>query len=193
MQIIERKLQERHDMARAARPDDRIVNPLAVDPKGHIPLYRNVAEKRAAYNLALDRHEFAYIDSQNYVRLGTHGAEFNDVEYIAGLWRVQTKLGCDVIQIQDKEFVLLDRLNRKEHTDFEFYNAASVTWWAYGQTCGLTPDYIIAKYETNRGTFYAYGCRLTDQNALSKARAHLAGKLFEAYQDIIALDAGRQK
>ena len=90
-------------------------------------------------------------------------------------------------------FVLLKKLDRKEHTNFVYYNAASVDWGAYGLSSNFEPDFIIAKYETNRGTFYSYRCTITDKDALANARAHLAGKVLEVYQDVIDAEIRKSK
>lgn len=83
----------------------------------------------------------------------------------------------------DRQFVLLNKLNRTENTDFEYYAAARID--SDGQHSSLDPYYIVAKYKTGRGTFYAYGCKITDSDALASARAHLAVRVYDAYQDMI--------
>ena len=167
-------------------PDDAIMNPLSE--------FKTVAEKRAAYNRALDNHENVLVSFGSTIPLGGEGAKFNDIEHVGGLWRKQCAFEHDTIIVQDKEFVLLNKLERQEHTGFEFYNAASVTWNAMGKQCAFRPSYIIAKRETNRGVFYAYGCYITEgKNALSKARSHLACKLFDVFQDVFEAEMCPQK
>ncbi|MBP5485228.1 MAG: hypothetical protein J6Y07_00775 [Alphaproteobacteria bacterium] len=177
----------------AGNPDDKITNPLAISEQGCKPLYKNIEEKRAAFEWAVDYEDaVAWIDGKP-VPLGGPGAELNDVEYVAGLWRVQNKEQYDTISVQEREFVLLDRLTRTEHTNFEYYSAAHVGWTGCGRSCDNKPGYIIGKYETGRGTFYAYGCQWADgsKEALATARAHLAGQVVLAYQDLIIADTIR--
>ena len=176
----------------AGDSDDKITNPCAIDDRGTVPLYRNIEEKRIAFELSVESEGTddakAWTGFKTWIPLGGPGAELNDVEYIAGLWRVQNKEHYKTINIQDKDFVLGDKLNRTEHTHFEFYQARSVGWGGCGQFCDEKPDYVVAKYETGRGTFYAYGCKITDSDALATARAHLAGQIYMAYKDLIDAD-----
>lgn len=165
---------------------DMILNPLSN--------FKTVAEKRLAFNRALDNKETALINDRDSVPLGTPDTGFNDVDCVGGLWRKQYKFPHKTVMIQDKEFVLLNKLERQEHTGFEFYNASSVVWTAMGKHCDFQPNFIIAKRKTNRGTFYAYGCYITEgKNALSKARSHLACKLFDVFQDVFEAEMGIQK
>ena len=172
----------------AGSSDDKITNPLAIDDRGSKPLYTNIEEKRIAFKLAVENGMYAYTGSGECIPLGGPGVELNDVEYIAGLWVVQNKKHFDSVNVQEQNFVLLDQLDRKEHTHFEFYSAASVNWGRYGLACNLKDkDYIVSKYETRRGTFYGYGCQLLDgrKKALATARAQLAMQVYIAYKDSI--------
>ncbi len=174
--------------------DDKITNPCAIrDPKYDYgsAIYSTVAEKRAIFNREVDNGTKALlVGGQETIPLGAPGAGFNDVEYVAGLWRVQNKVHYDTINVQERDFTLLDRLNRTEHTNFEYYSAAQVGWTGWGCACDNNPGYIIGKYETGRGTFYAYGCQWADgpKKALATARAHLAGQVYLAYKDLIIAD-----
>jgi len=181
--ILQRLSDERYRPS----PDDRIINTELSD-------FKTVAEKRAAYNKGLDNQDIVLLPGGGTTLLGSEGAKFNDVDFLGGLWRVQQPFdsrGYPVITIYDNKnkkdlrFVLLQKLDRQEHTNFVYYNAASVIWGAHGLSCSFEPTYIIAKYATNRGLFYSYRCKLTDSNALENARAHLAGNVLAAYQDVI--------
>lgn len=206
MEVIKRKLKQKEtaqkveilwpilnrlgDEKYRPSPDDKIVNTELSDLK-------SVAEKRRRYNAALENHEYALCPGGNEkIPLGSDGAKFNDVDLLGGLWRVQKPFdarGHEIVEIRDKKFVLLDKLQRKERTNFEFYNAASVNWCAFGMDSSFNPDFIIAKYDTNRGVFYSYRCKITDAYALENARAHLAGKVLEAYQDLIENEIQQSK
>jgi len=168
-------------------PDDRIINTELSDLK-------TVAEKRRRYNSDLDKGVMALLPGGQPVLLGADGAKFNDVDLLGGLWRVQKPFDASEYKIVDifdnknktyLKFALLKKLDRQERTNFEFYDAARVYWGAFGLSSCFSPDFIIAKYDTNRGVFYSYRCKLTDPDALANARAHLAGKVLEAYQDLI--------
>ncbi len=161
-------------------PDDRITNPSAISTAGQRPLYTDVAGKRAAYNAAVDNNEVAYIDVQKFIPLGSYGAEFNDVEYIAGLWRVQKKFEHTITKVRDREFVLVKKLPHTELTGFEFYSAAAIVWGGGGCDANVkNPDWIVAKYETKRGTYWAYG------HTIEEVRAFLGVEIYYKNKDEI--------
>ena len=181
----------------AGTPDDKITNPLAIDTQASKPLYKNIEEKRIAFELGVEDGMVAYTGFQEYIPLGGPGAEINDVEFIGGRWRVQNKEHYDTINIQGKDFVLGDKLNHIEHTDFkfydEFYDAKSTIWGGCGQFCSDKSNYVVAKYETGRGTFYAYGCKLSNKDAFATACAHIAGQVYMAYKPWIDADLKEKK
>ena len=164
-------------------PDDKITNPLAIrNPKNDYggAVYGTVAEKRAMYNRALDDNAVAYMDFNETVPLGSCGAEFNDVEYIAGLWRVQRKFPYEITNVRDRQFVLVEKLPRTEKNKFEYYRAALATWGGMGCRADvLNPEWIVAKYETPNKTFMSYG------QTIEQARAFLAISIYDEYQDLI--------
>ena len=202
MEVIQRKLDRKETVQKVEillsvlnrlgdekyRPskDDKIINTELSDLK-------SVAEKRHRYNIALENHEYALCPGgDGKILLGSDGAKFNDVDLLGGLWRVQIPFdarGYETVEIchgkTSKKFVLLEKLARTERTNFEFYNASSICAGAFGLRSDFHPDFVIAKYATNRGVFYSYRCKITDPYALENARAHLAGKVLEAYQDLI--------
>jgi len=179
MQMVQKKLQERYIAARASRPEDKITNPLAIDASAHKPLYRNVAEKRAAYNAALDSRECAIDVNGDKMYIGTPGAEFNNVEFIAGMWRVQNPFNEQITNVRDRQFVLRDKLPRQEKTLFEFYSASHVSVNCYGPFCAETANYIVAKYTTDNGTYWSYG------RTIEEARAFLGIKMYDEYMYLI--------
>ena len=178
--------------------DDRAVNELA-------PYYAkakdkekqseqdklNVAAKRVAYNRALDDGAVAYVGFKQAVPLGSPGAEFNDVEFIGGLWRVQKKFPYKITQVRDRQFVLVKKLPRAEKNKFEYYTAAAAVWSGTGCSSDVAkPDWIVAKYETPNGVFMSYG------QTIEQARAFLAISIYDEYQDLIhnaALAEANQK
>lgn len=168
-------------------PDDRAANALAPyyikhkDKKRQIEQDKlNAAVKRVAYNRALDDGAVAYIGFQQSVPLGSPGAEFNDVEFVGGLWRVQKKFPYEITEVRDQQFVLVEKLPRAEKNKFEYYKAALATWGGTGCSADIAkPDWIVAKYETPNGTFMSYG------QSIEQARAFLAISIYDEYQDLI--------
>ncbi len=164
-------------------PNDEITNPLAIrDPENDYggAIYSTVAEKRIAYNRALSDGAVAYVGFNQTIPLGALGAEFNDVEFIGGLWRVQKKFPYKITEVRDRQFVLVEKLPRTEKNQFEYYKAALATWGGTGCSTNTTnPDWIVAKYETPRGTFMSYG------QSIEQARAFLAISIYDEYQNLI--------
>lgn len=159
-------------------PDDRATNPLAeyYNPKKSDK--ENAAAKRIEYNKALDAGAVAYTGFRECAPL--ENFEFNDVEKIAGLWRVQHKIPYEITNVRDRQFVLVEKLPRTEKNKFEYYRAALATWGGTGCLADVSrPDYIVAKYETPRGTFMSYG------QTIEQARAFLAISIYDEYQDLI--------
>ena len=101
-------------------PAGQITNPLAIDNNGCKPLYENIEEKRIAFELGVEDGMNAYTGFKEYIPLGGPGAEFNDVEFISGLWRVQKKFPYKITQVRDRQFVLVKKLPRAEKNKFEY-------------------------------------------------------------------------
>jgi len=164
-------------------PNDKITNPIAIRDKKNdygAAIYSTVAEKRVAYNRALSDGAVAYIEFNQTIPLGARGAEFNDVEFIGGLWRVQKKFPYEITEVRDRQFVLVEKLPRTEKNKFEYYLAALATWGGTGCSADVShPDWIVAKYETPRGTFMSYG------QSIEQARAFLAISIYDGYQNLI--------
>ena len=159
-------------------PDDMATNPLAeyYNPKKSDK--ENAAAKRIEYNKALDAGAVAYTGFRECAPL--ENFEFNNVEYIAGLWRVQNKFLYEIINVRDRQFVLVEKLPRTEKNKFEYYRAALATWCGTGCSADVSrPDWIVAKYETPNGIFMSYG------QTIEQARAFLAISIYDEYQDLI--------
>lgn len=166
--ILMARVQNKFDARLAPGSDDKITNALSD--------FQTVSEKRAAYNAAA-RAGGVYAVDENGTRimLGRPGTEFNNVEFIAGVWRVQNKFDCKITIVRNREFVLIKKLPRQEQTKFDFYSAELVGNNCYGRyVCGVA-DYIIAKC----GEYSAYG------QTLEQARAFLGIKLYDEFQDLI--------
>ena len=164
----------------AGSPDDKITNPLAIDNNGCKPLYKNIEEKRIAFELGVEDGMNAYTGFKEYIPLGGPGAEFNDVEFIGGLWRVQKKFPYKITQVRDRQFVLVEKLPRAEKNKFEYLRGSKKIPRKDGCSADIShPDWIVAKYETPRGTFMSYG------QSIEQARAFLAISIYDEYQNLI--------
>lgn len=195
MQTIMRKLKERERRSNAQyfigvtarlgdekyRPssNDCVTNPLAEYYDAKKTKSQNIAAKRVVYNAGLDVHAYAMDENFNKVPLGAPGAEFNAVELVGGIWRIQCKFDKKITNVRDRQFVLLDKLPRQERTLFEFYRASHIGMNCYGPFCSGIADYIVAKYETDNGTYWAYG------RSVEEARAFMGIKMYDEYMYLI--------
>lgn len=195
MQTIMRKLKERERRSNAQyflgvlarlgntkyRPssNDMITNPLAEYYNEKKSKSENVAAKRVAYNAALDSNAYAIDETFNKIPLGAPGAEFNDVELVGGVWRIQRAFDKKITNVRDRQFVLLDKLPHVERTLFEFYRASHIGINCYGPFCSGIADYIVAKYETDNGTYWSYG------RSVEEARAFMGIKMYDEYMYLI--------
>jgi len=155
-----------------ARLDDKIVNSYSQFP--------NVFSKRCKYNDDMLAGVYAVDENSNKILLGEPGAQINEVEFIAGVWRIQNKFPYKVVNVRGQDFVLLEKLDYKEKTKFDFYSAVTIGLNCYGYfIIPNSNDYIVARYETEKGVFMAYG------QTKEQARAFLGIKLYDQYQDLI--------
>ena len=107
--------------------------------------------------------------------------KLSQVEFVAGLWRVQNPFPHKIQMVRDKQFVLVEKLPHVEKNLFEFYLAQSVYENCYGPLLGAY--YYVAKYTTDQGTYWSYG------NTIEQARAFLGIKLYDEYMDLIHTNA----
>ncbi len=153
-------------------------NPLAPDMK--------MSEKYRAYLHDCDSAAMAQRADGTSVPL--REVSVADVEFIGGMWRVQTRLAYRVDVIRKCPMVLGDKINLQEKNYFEFYRAALPPQYnCYGPIGGLVFDKVVAKYTTDRGVFWAYGDSVAD------ARAFLGIKLYDEYMDLIHNFACKKK
>ncbi len=103
----------------------------------------------------------------------------NDVDFVAGQWRVQNKFDANVIKVRDKYFVLGKRLENTEKNHFEYYSANIVGYNCYGWYVINDSTMVVAKYKTRDGTYWAYG------DNVARARAFLGIRLYDEYSDLI--------
>ena len=87
------------------------------------------------------------------------------------------------------DIVLIKKLDRVENTLFDFYSAKMVNYNCYGPFVidYERPDYIVAQYETDRGTYLGYG------RTIEAARAYLGLKLYDEYKEVINAIACKNK
>ena len=62
--------------------------------------------------------------------------KLSQVEFVAGLWRVQNPFPHKIQMVRDKQFVLVEKLPHVEKNLFEFYLAQSVYDNCYGPLLG---------------------------------------------------------
>lgn len=152
-------------------------NPMAV--------HKTQAEKQRAYNAACAAGAVAWDNNGREYPLGRVGPDA--VEYIGGAWRVQNNFAQLIQTVRGEEFVLGERLNRTERNHFEFYRAQMVGINCYGRFIISGPGVIVAKYETDDETHWAYG------NTIEQARAFLGISLYDKYMDLIHATACKKK
>ena len=129
----------------------------------------------------LNNGAFAVDEKHNKIQLGEEGAEHHNVDKVGGKWCIQKKLPHKITRVRDRDFILIKKLDRQENTLFEFYKAKIIGYNCYGAFVINCPenDYIVAKYDTDKETYWGYGKTLED------ARAYLGLKLFDEYKDVI--------
>lgn len=143
-------------------------NPLAV--------YTQLSPKHTLYTKSLATNQLAYKSDGTMTPL--HNVPEHVVEFIAGLWRIQDDFKYEITTIRDRQMILGPRIPHNEKTFFEYYSAAIVSFNCYGP---LTPrfDLVVAKYTTDRGTYWSYG------RTIAEARAFMGIRLYDEYKDLI--------
>lgn len=144
-------------------------NPLATQ-------HKDLHEKMAAYHVACAKGLCAVRSDGRQIPVSQ--LKPTQIEFIGGLWRVQDETEYKIQQIRDKRLILGPRLNRTEHTLFEFYQAMQPTFNCYG-LLDMGFDMVVAKYTTSSGTFWGYG------HTIEQARAFLGIKLYDQHQGLI--------
>lgn len=109
------------------------------------------------------------------ITLGKKGAKLQNVDKVAGLWRVQKKFPYSITRVRDKDLILTEKIQYKEEsTNFEYWYAKRFDYNCYGPFIIdiSKPDFVVAGCVTDKGIRWAYGPEITD------ARAYLALKLW---------------
>ncbi len=112
--------------------------------------------------------------------------KIEDVEFIGGLWRVQTRVDYDLFTIRDRRFIMGPRIDLTERNYFEYYKIAPAPMYnCYGPIFALTYDMVAARYVTDTREYWSYGKTVAD------ARAFLGIALYDEYMDLIHAAACR--
>jgi hypothetical protein len=120
-------------------------------------------EKIRDYNRDRRAGVFAYKSDGTTVPL--ESVKLSNVEFVAGLWRVQTPFIHKIQDVRDKQFVLDAPLPHREKNHFEFYSAWLVSENCYGECISDSPKYIVAKYTTDNSTYWSYGTTIEQARA----------------------------
>lgn len=139
--------------------------------------YKTMREKLPRYQQAIAQGALAYKSDGTTVPLSSCSP--SQVEFVAGLWRVQNPFPYEIQVVRDREVVLMKKLPHKERIPFEYYLAFSIGENCYGRFLNEQFGTIVAKYETDDGVYWGYGA------TIEQARAFLGIKLFDQYMDLI--------
>lgn len=145
--------------------------------KNSLATHKTIVAKCEDFYRACDTGAVAYTSDGTTVPLAK--LEPWQVEFIGGAWRVQNPFMSEIQTVRDRMFVLGEKLPHKEKNHFEFYRASLVSENCYGKYIMSSNQYIVAKYATDKGTYWSYG------NTIEQARAFLGIKLFDEYMDLI--------
>lgn len=148
--------------------------------------YKTTREKSAAWVSAVYNNSMAVDSAGNMFPVKNY--DMGRLAFVAGLWRIQDIFPYKIVRVRDRDMVLLDKIDWKENTMFEFWNAKTVGYNCYGPFISENkiPDYIVAKYNTADGVYMGYG------KTKEEARAFLGLKVYDSYKDVVHLIANRK-
>lgn len=137
----------------------------------------------------MDKGEYAVDEKLNKIKLGEEGADHYNVDKVGGKWCIQKKFPHKITHVRDRDFILTKKLDRQENTLFEFYGAKIVGYNCYGPFVinSSKTDYVVAKYDTDKETYWGYG------KTLEEARAFLGLKMYDEYKEVINAIACKNK
>lgn len=144
--------------------------------KNKLTAHKNIMEKFLDYKRDCQANVLAHKSDGTTVPLSA--VKLSNVKFIAGLWRVQNPFPYKIQSVQDKRFVLVEKLPYDEKSLFEFYRASGVAENFYG-TFILPGNQIVAKCTTDRGIYWSCG------DTIEQARAFLEIGLFDEHTDAI--------
>ncbi|MBR4475814.1 MAG: hypothetical protein IKP05_04025 [Alphaproteobacteria bacterium] len=149
--------------------------------------YKNTRKKSAALLRARENNEMA-IDSHGNEK-PVKDFKINQLAFVGGLWRIQEELPLPITRIRDKDMILTKKIDHTETTLFEFFRGKEVKYNCYGPFVIQDDkyDYIVAKYETDKKTYWSYG------KSIEQARAFMGIKMYDEYKDVINTIACKNK
>ncbi len=172
------------------RRKDRPLNPLSDYWYGTNRCEDEARIAKIAYFFSDINEKQAIAEDGRLITLGEDGATENDVDLVNGIWHIQNDFDYKKItRVRDKDMVLIDKLPHTESTNFEYWTAKVVDYNCFGPyiTKDKGPDYIVAKYRTDKGPRWGYG------HTIEEARAYLGLKLYDEFKDIIDVIANRNR
>ena len=115
------------------------------------------------------------------ITLGERSAKFENVDFVAGLWRVQKKFPYKITRVRDKDMVLMNKIQHTESTNFEYWNAKQVGYNCYGPFVieGKSADFVVSHCVAGKNEFWGYG------TTIESARAFLGLKIWDELRDVI--------
>ena len=115
------------------------------------------------------------------ITLGEKGAKLENVDFVAGLWRVQKEFPHKITHVRDKDMVLIKKIDHNENTNFEYWTAKLVGYNCYGPFVieGNSADFIVSRCVIDNGEFWGYG------TTIESARAFLGLKIWDELRDVI--------
>jgi len=149
--------------------------------------YKNTKKKSAALLRARENGVMA-IDS-NGNETPVKDFAMNKLAFVGCMWRIQETLDLPIMRIRGKDMILTKKIDHTETTLFDFYRGKEVKYNCYGPFVIKDDkyDYIVAKYETDKETYWAYG------KSIEEARAFMGIKLYDEYKDVINTIACKNK
>lgn len=152
---------------------------LSVSSHGRVAM--NDAAKEVLFRIHCGRDAVAYDCDGNTRPLAD--CDVNNVKFVAGAWRIQNMFAHQIQRVRGKEFVLLEKIDRTEKNLFEFFRARAVGKNCYGRFLVGGGEFVVAKCETAKGTYWAYGA------SIEQVRAFLGIRLYDEYKDLIHANA----
>ncbi len=151
--------------------------------KNPLSTHKNKEEKFVAYMTSVGNGEFAYKSNGTSVPLLT--MTIDAVEFIGGLWRVQTPAHYKTTRIRDAEFIMGPRIDVMEKNYFEYYHIARPPVFnCYGPIAEPKFDMVAGHYILGDKEYWSYGKNIAD------ARAFLSIAVYDDNRDLIHAAAG---
>lgn len=141
--------------------------------------------KRALYNQDVKNYALAYRSDDSSSSLCIFPQK--NVEFIAGLWRVQNDFPHEIINVRGREMVLGKKHDKVEFGAFHYWDGHLVSYNCYGPIIAKSPNCIIGRVDTASGSVWAYG------QGIPEVRSFLSVVLFDRQRDAIFAAEGVKK